>query len=85
MIETFDIHEYWKVLNHWKWIKDCEIYEDLLWDLWMIEIFVIEKLHKEKYWYSWIIIILKSIESLKMNKGLWKLVRFMVKTFDIHE
>ena len=41
-------------------IKDCEN----LWDLWR---FVIEKLNKEEYWYSWmikIIIILESIGSI---------------------
>ena len=44
-------------------IKDCEN----LWDLWMIEIFLIEKLDKGEYWYSWmikIIIILESIGSI---------------------
>ena len=44
-------------------VKDCEN----LWDLWIIEIFLIEKLDKEEYWYSWTIIILKSIGSLKIN------------------
>ena len=30
------------------------------------------------FWYSWII-ILESIESLKMNKGLWDLWRFIMR------
>ena len=54
-------------------IKDCEN----LWDLWMIEIFLIEKLDKGEYWYSWIIII--SIGSLKMNIKDWNFYNWEIR------
>ena len=63
-------------------IKDCEN----LWNLWMIKIFVIEKLGEREYsWIIKIIIILESIGSLKMNKDCENLWRFVIEIFVIEK
>ena len=82
--DYYYIEKYWIIKDEYKGLWKLMRF---VIEIFLIKIFVIKKLEKEEYWYSWIIIILESIGSLKMNikdcENLWDL--WMIEIFLIEK